>query len=1176
MPSPYLWTEVAESALTGTAAVDSLIYGYQWASSTLTFSFPGFGATWSPDPFTGYPMHFSQEPYAGFAPLESSDIAAVRDALQSWSSVSGLLFSEVSDTATEVGDLRFAYSSAVAGAQAWAYTPSPTAFGGDVWFSSTSSSFFESWNPGSYEYMTAVHEIGHALGLKHPFEISDLGNDVLNATVISTALDSRSYTVMSYAAAPGNTSTYFNYEPTTPMILDVAAIQALYGANPNHNADDTNYVFSSGQYYHETIWDAGGIDTLTLTGTLGGIIDLRAGTDYGSRVGQVVRVLNAQGSALFAVDNVWIAYGVVIENATGGSGKDTITGNEIANTLDGGAGADTLIGGQASDTYLVDNTGDVIVEKLGEGDDVVHVAIATTGATYTLAAHLESGLLTNTLANNLTGNTLGNTLTGNAAANTLDGGAGADTLAGGEGNDTYIVENVGDEILEHLDEGADLVKVAISTAGGDYTLGGGVDNGILTNLVAFTLVGNGLDNTLTGNAAANTLVGLAGDDTLDGKGGADVLIGGQDDDTYVIDQGGDSVVEEADAGSDLVRVALSNAGGSYTLAAHVEHATLINAVAFKLVGNDLANTLIGNALANTLDGGAGDDVLNGGLGNDTYFIGAGDSLIDTGGIDTVISGVDHSLGADFEHLTLSGNADLDGTGNALANTIFGNTGANTLDGAGGVDLLKGGGGDDTYLVDLGATNLLQDALAENTLEGNDTVVLRGGNTVLQTYATLTLGNHLENLDAHATTTTRLHLIGNALANTLTGNDAANTLDGGLGADALIGGLGDDTYVIDTPGDTITEQAAEGTDLVKVAVAAANGTHTLASNVDNGTLINAVAYNLTGNALANTLTGNALANTLDGGSGADSLIGGLGNDTYIIYDIGDTITDSGGSDTVRSSLTYSLGATLENLVLTGSDAINGTGNGLANTLTGNDGANTLTGGLGNDTYVLGPGDLAVETSTLASEIDTVQSSVTYSLGANLEHLTLSGNADNDGTGNALANTILGNAGANTLDGAGGVDFLKGGGGDDTYLVDLTASNLLQDGITEILNEGQDSVVLRGGNSGLLTYATLALGAHLETLDASGTTTARLHLIGNALANTLTGNDAANTLDGKAGADHLIGGLGDDTYVVDALGDEVSESAGQGTDTLRILIAAAGGSFTLAAHVENALLLNTVAF
>ncbi|MBK8919594.1 MAG: matrixin family metalloprotease [Betaproteobacteria bacterium] len=1094
MPTPTSWTEATDSTLTGQGPVDSLIGGFQWESHSLTYSFPGFFSSWSSDPVTGYPLSSDQEPRSsGYFVLSSSDIAAVKTALGAWSAVSGLRFNLVSESSSLVGDLRFAYSDTQADAQAWAYLPSSTAFGGDVWFNSGGTSFDFIWTQGSYEYMTAVHEIGHALGLKHPFEVMEMGGSVINATVLDPALDSRSYTIMSYAAAPANQETGFSYEPTTPMVLDIAAIQSLYGANGSTNVGNTAYVFLGSKTYHQTLWDAGGIDTLTYSASVGGLIDLRQGTDFGSQLGQRVFIYDSLGTDLGEVHNLWIAYGTVIENAVGGSGNDVINGNEVTNTLDGRAGADTM--------------------------------------------------------------------------------------AGGAGDDTYIVDHAGDGVVENADEGNDLVRVALAIAGGSFTLAAHTENATLLNTVGFTLQGNALDNTLTGNAAANTLIGLAGDDTLDGKGGADVLIGGEDDDTYVIDHGGDLVVEEADAGSDLVRVALSNAGGSYTLAAHVEHATLINAVAYKLVGNDLANTLIGNALANTLDGGAGADVLNGGLGNDTYTIGAGDNLIDTGGIDSVVSSVDHSLGADFEHLTLSGSADLDGTGNALANTILGNTGANTLDGAGGVDLLKGGAGNDTYRVDLTATNLLQDALSENTLEGNDSVVLRGGNTGLAPYATLTLGAHLEGLDASGTTTAKLHLTGNALANTLTGNDAANTLDGKAGADQLIGGLGDDTYVLDNLGDEVTENAAEGSDLVKVAIATANGTHTLTDNVENGTLINTVAYNLVGNTLANTLTGNAAANTLDGGAGADSLIGGLGNDTYLIDDIGDSITDSGGSDTVRSSLTYSLGSTLENLVLTGSANLDGSGNALANTLTGNDGANTLTGGLGNDTYLLGAGDLAIESSTLASEIDTVQSSVSTSLGANLEHLTLTGNSNIDGTGNNLANTLTGNSGDNTLDGGlsdGKVDALKGGDGDDTYQVDLTSSNLIQDSITENLNQGNDSVVLRGGNTALLTYATLTLGAHLEGLDASGTTTTKLHLTGNALANTLTGNDAANTLDGGLGADALIGGLGDDTYVLDNLGDDVSENAGQGSDTLRILIATAGAGITLAANVDNALLLNSVAF
>ncbi|MDO9217434.1 MAG: calcium-binding protein, partial [Lacisediminimonas sp.] len=290
---------------------------------------------------------------------------------------------------------------------------------------------------------------------------------------------------------------------------------------------------------------------------------------------------------------------------------------------------------------------------------------------------------------------------------------------------------------------------------------------------------------------------------------------------------------------------------------------------------------------------------------------------------------------------------------------------------------------------------------------------------------------------------------------------------------------------------------------------------------------------------------------------------------------DGITDSAGIDAVRSSISYTLGATLENLALIGSDAINGTGNLQANRLNGtlNSAANVLSGLAGNDTYIVGAGDTVIE--GLNAGIDLVLANVSFSLGDNIENLTLLGTDAINASGNALANILLGNDGANVLDGKAGSDTLQGGKGNDTYIVDLTASNTLQDGISELANEGNDSLVLRGGNAAL-ALSTLTLAETLENLDASATGLTKFNLVGNASNNVLTGNDADNRLGGGAGADTLIGGLGNDTYGVDNAGDTIIESADAGTDSVNIQIAIAGGSYTLGNNLENATLFNTVAF
>src|SRR5262249_54591285 len=141
--------------------------------------------------------------------------------------------------------------------------------------------------------------------------------------------------------------------------------------------------------------------------------------------------------------------------------------------------------------------------------------------------------------------------------------------------------------------------------------------------------------------------------------------------------------------------------------------------------------------------------------------------------------------------------------------------------------------------------------------------------------------------------------GNALDNVLTGNSGNDTLDGGLGADTLVGGAGNDTYYLDNPGDVVTENANEGTDLVNVAF----GGYTLGANIENATLTIATGATLTGNALNNILTGNIGNDTLDGGAGADTMVGGTGNDSYTVDNLGDVITENAneGTDSVNVAI-----------------------------------------------------------------------------------------------------------------------------------------------------------------------------------------------------------------------------------------------------------------------------------
>ena len=807
-------------------------------------------------------------------------------------------------------------------------------------------------------------------------------------------------------------------------------------------------------------------------------------------------------------------------NGTGNELANTITGNAGNNTIDGSSGADNMLGDVGNDIYVVDNASDVVTEAFGAGTDTVQSSIS-----YALTANVENLTLTGADNINATGNALNNLLTGNSAANILSGGAGANTMIGGAGDDTYLVDNKSDVVSEAASEGDDTVQSSVS-----YSLTINVENLVLTGTGNINATGNAFNNLLTGNSAANILSGGAG---------ADTMAGGAGDDTYVVDNAGDVVREASGAGTDTVQSSVS-----YSLTTNVENLLLSGTGNINGIGNDLVNTINGNAGNNTIDGGVGADTMAGGAGDDIYVVdNAGDVITEVSGAgtDTVLAFISYALTTNAENLLLTGTSNINGTGNDLANTITGNAGNNTIDGGAEADNLGGGAGDDTYLVDN-----TSDLVSEEASDGTDTV---------QSSVTYTLGRNIENL--FLTGTGNLNGTGNDLANIITGNAGNNTIDGGAGADNLAGGAGDDTYLVDSTSDVVSEEASEGTDTIHSSV-----TYTLGANIENLFLTGTGNVNGIGNDLANTINGNAGNNTVHGGAGADNMAGDAGNDIYVVDNAGDVVTEaaSEGIDTVQSSIAFALNANFENLLLTGTGNINGTGNELANTITGNAGNNTIDGSsgadnmlgdVGNDIYVVDNASDVV-TEAFGAGTDTVQSSISYALTANVENLTLTGADNINATGNALNNLLTGNSAANILSGGAGANTMIGGAGDDTYLVDNKS-----DVVSEAASEGDDTVQ---------SSVSYSLTINVENLVLTGT--GNINATGNAFNNLLTGNSAANILSGGAGADTMAGGAGDDTYVVDNAGDVVREASGAGTDTVQSSV-----SYSLTTNVENLLLSGT---
>jgi VCBS repeat-containing protein len=228
-------------------------------------------------------------------------------------------------------------------------------------------------------------------------------------------------------------------------------------------------------------------------------------------------------------------------NAVGNDTANALVGNSGNNTLDGKGGDDTMIGGAGNDTYFVDTTGDLVVEALNEGNDIVHATVS-----HTLEANVESLILDEVQLpgnNNInaTGNSEDNALVGNSGNNTLDGEGGSDLMIGHDGNDVYVVDNVGDQVVESLNEGTDTVQASIS-----YALSANVEN--------LTLLETGGAINGTGNSAVNTIIGNSFDNVIDGMGGADVLNGGGGNDTIRIL---DSAFASIDGGPGLDRITLS-------------------------------------------------------------------------------------------------------------------------------------------------------------------------------------------------------------------------------------------------------------------------------------------------------------------------------------------------------------------------------------------------------------------------------------------------------------------------------------------------------------------------------------------------------------------------------------------------------------------------------------------
>ena len=479
--------------------------GFKWSGSPVTYSLPNPGdSVWA-----GSSYGPTSEPFnADFGVLNAAQRVQFVNALGAWERLIDLDLVEVPDTANGVGQIRIAFTDAADHGQpnsaAYAYTPpnpgsNGSAINGDIWIDDTYRT--ADATPGSFLYETFLHELGHALGLKHSFEDIPL----------PTEFENTRYTIMSYTEFRDNAFRSFAMQGdslfantafvniSTPMLLDIVAIQGIYGAANTAELGANTYTFDEARPMMMTLVDNGGTDTFDLsTHARASNVNLTPGTfssialwSVSSQIAFWTARFPAFSTSFIAnfldradtytwTDNVAVSFDTVIENVMAGAGADTLTGNAVANSLSGGAGADQIYGGLGNDTIVG-----------GAG-----------GGSY---------------------------LRGDEGNDTISGGEGFDDINGNMGNDT------------------------VATGAGDDFCVGGKDNDVLFGDAGNDFVyGNLGDDSCNGGDGADTVRGGQGTDTLSGGAGADFVSGDRGDDTMTGGAGADLFHSSSDAGIDRV------------------------------------------------------------------------------------------------------------------------------------------------------------------------------------------------------------------------------------------------------------------------------------------------------------------------------------------------------------------------------------------------------------------------------------------------------------------------------------------------------------------------------------------------------------------------------------------------------------------------------------------------
>ncbi len=878
---------------------------------------------------------------------------------------------------------------------------------------------------------------------------------------------------------------------------------------------------------------------------------------------------------------------------SGVEGDDVIDGGDDDDVLQGGDGNDTLAGGAGTDAVYGEAGNDVLVLGQGEldpggeifdgGDDtdwLRHTGTSDIDLSSSTLTSIDALQSTGGAVIGLTRIQFQNLGYVDAAVRITDTG--------------YITLNhmmLANGTI-YLSDFGNMIDMTAGTALVPVTIHGGVSSD--------TVIGAGNAETFHGGGGDDVLEGAAGDDLLQGGVGRDAVYGQAGNDVLVLGEGELNSTETFDGGADtdtLRYTGTSDIDLSRTTIAGVERLESTNGGVFGLTVLQLSGLSYINASIRITHSGA--FYLDGiTLTNGVIYLSDQGNLADLRSAVTTIGLTVHGGTGNDTVLGHDGNGD----------TLFGGDGNDRLDGYSGTDLLYGGKGDDTYSL-FASTGGADDQIFENAGEGTDTI-----QTTLSTY---TLATNFENLQFVGSSNYTGY--GNDADNVLTGALGRDTLTGGAGRDTLRGGDNNDTLIVGE-GDYVTGEIYDGgagtdelrytgTSDIDLSGATITGVERLVSSgggavsltraqlqafayVDAAVRIVDSGYvTLAGIALQNgTIYLSDFANYIDLGS-ANALVpltvrGGALNDTILGHNVlADTLY--GGS---------------------GDDLIDGQG-----------GDDLMYGGTGNDQYyVTGTGDQVFENA--GEGVDLVATSLSnYTLGANLENLTLFGVTNANGTGNSADNVIRGSLGRNTLTGGAGRDEFYGDFGNDTLVVaegDSLLGEIYDGGDgTDILRYAGTSEVDFSGStifaierleittsatvsltiaqlqsfasvtgavrltdpgtlsvSGLTLQGSLTLSDGGNIVDFTGSPTTAItvqggdgvdSVTGTAASDTLHGGGGGDWLDGGGGSDVMAGGAGNDNYSVDSAGDQVYESDGEGSDTVYTSIS----SYTLSDNVEG---------